>query len=177
GGVCGGAKYEPQDWYPMMRGLGVSIARDVAGDPSIAGRTYVAAADWVFLYSSDGLDSGTQKKGTGVVRGTDISIDPGTSRVYIGAGKPSTNGEVFSSANPVTTGWTDENLSGVAGGRVPLAVVAQTSGTQRTLLAAVEGNGIWRKLGGTWTKVNAVAMAPWPPSPGSSFAWAPGATN
>jgi photosystem II stability/assembly factor-like uncharacterized protein len=172
-----GSQDEAQDWYPMMRGLGVSIARDVAGDPSIAGRTYVAAADWVFLYSSDGLDSVTQKKATGVVRGTDISIDPGTSRVYIGAGKPSTNGEVFSSANPVTTGWTDENLSGVAGGRVPLAVAAQTSGTQRTLLAAVEGNGIWRKLGGTWTKVNAVAMASWQPSRGSSFAWAPGATN
>jgi hypothetical protein len=168
---------EAHDWYPMMRGLGVSIARDVSGDPSVAGRTYVAAADWVFLYSTDSLTTVTQKKAPGVVRGTDIAIDPSTSRVYIGAGKPSTNGEVFSSANPVSSGWTDEGLSGVAGGRVPLAVAAQTASGQRILLAAVEGNGIWRKAGATWTKVNAVAMASWQPSRGSSFAWAPGATN
>jgi hypothetical protein len=168
---------EAHDWYPMMQGLGVSIARDVAGDPSVAGRTYVAAADWVFLYSTDSLTTVTQKKAPGVVRGTDIAIDPATSRVYIGAGKPSTNGEIFSSANPVTSGWTDEGLSGVAGGRVPLAVAAQTASGQRILLAAVEGNGIWRKVGATWTKVNAVAMASWQPSRGSSFAWAPGAPN
>jgi hypothetical protein len=174
-----GSSNEAHDWYPMMRGLGVSISRDVAGDASIAGRTYVAAADWIFFFSSDSLDSVTQKKATGVVRGTDISVDPGTSpgRVYIGAGKPSSNGEVFSSANPVTTGWTDEGLSSRAGGLVPLAVSAQTVGAQRILLAAVEGNGIWRKVGGTWTKVNGVAMASWQPSRGSSFAWAPGATN
>jgi hypothetical protein len=170
---------EAQDWYPMIEGLGVSIARDVSGDPSIAGRTYVAAADWVFLSSSDGLDSVTQKRAPGVVRGTDISIDPGTSpsRVYIGAGKPSTNGEVFSSANPLTNGWTDEGLSSVASGRIPLAVSTQTIASQRIVLAAVEGNGIWRKLGGTWTQVNAVAMASWQPSRASSFAWAPGASN
>jgi len=167
------------DWYPMMRGLGVSIARDVAGDPSVTGRVYVAAADWVFLYSTDSLAGVTQRKAPGVVRGTDIAIDPATSpgRVFIGAGKPSSNGEVFSSANPASSGWTDEGLSNVAGGRVPLAVAAQTFGTQKILLAAVEGNGIWRKTGGAWTKVNANAMASWQPSRGASFAWAPGATT
>ncbi len=165
------------DWYPMMRGLGVSIARDVAGDPSVAGKTYVATADWVFLFSNDSLATVTQKKAPGVVRGTDIAIDPATTRVYIGAGKPSTNGEVFSSPNPATSGWTDEGLSSVAGGRVPLAVSAQTNGTQRILLAAVEGSGIWRKVGGTWTRVNSVAMATWQPSRGASFAWAPGSTT
>jgi hypothetical protein len=166
-----------RDWYPMMRGLGVSIARDVAGDPAVSGKTYIATADWVFHYSNDSLATVTQKKAPGVVRGTDIAIDPVTTRVYIGAGKPSTNGEVFSSANPATSGWTDENLSSVAGGRVPLAVAAQTNGSQRILLAAVEGSGIWRKVGGTWTRVNAVAMATWQPSRGASFAWAPGSTT
>jgi hypothetical protein len=167
------------NWYPMMRGLGVSIARDVAGDPSVAGRVYVAAADWVFLSSTDSMASVTQKKAAGVVRGTDIAIDPATSpgRVYLGAGKPSTNGEIFSSANPASAGWTDEGLSSVANGRVPLAVAAQTAGTQKILIAAVEGNGIWRKTGGAWTKVNANAMATWQPSRGASFAWAPGAAT
>jgi hypothetical protein len=175
-GIWGSAN-AGDDWYPMMQGLGVSVARDVAGDPSIAGRTYVAAADWAFLYSTNSLASVTQKKPTGVSRGADLWVDAATSpaRVFIGASKPTTNGEVFSSLDPATKSWVDEGLSSVvSGGWAPLAVAEQRFGTQRILLAAVERTGIWRKVGTTWAKVNGVAMTQPQISRGASFAWAPG---
>jgi len=172
-----GSRDAGQDWYPMMQGLGVTIARDVAADPSVTGRTFVGDADWVFHHSSDALSTVTQKKPPGETAGTDIAIDPATGRVFLATGNPTKNGEVFSSANPATNAWTDEGLSSVAAGRLPLAVAAQTFGTQRILIVAVEGNGIWRKVGGTWAKVNGVAMATWQPSRGASLAWAPGSST
>jgi hypothetical protein len=174
-----GSRDSGQDWYPMVQGLGVTIARDVAADPSVAGRTFVADADWVFHLSSDSLSTVTQKKPPRETSGSDIAFDPATSpgRVYVGAGNPTLNGEVFSSANPSTTAWTDEGLSSVASGKLPLAIGAQTFGTQRILIAAVEKKGIWRKVGGTWTKVNGVAMATGQPSRGASLAWAPGSST
>jgi len=167
------------DWYPLMQGLGVSIARDVAGDPTIAGRTYVATADWVFHFSGDSLATVTQKRPSGVARGADIAIEPSTSpgRVYVAAAKPSTNGEVFSNANPPSAGWTDEGLSTVAGDWAPLAIAVQKDGAQRILLAAVERAGIYRKVGTTWTRVNTVAMSAAQLSRGASFAWAPGSAT
>jgi len=175
-GVWGSAN-AGADWYPMMQGLGVSIARDVAVDPSLPGRAYVASADWTFLYSNDSLSVVSQKTPTGVNRGVDLALDASTSpeRVYLAASKPTTNGEVFSSANPSTSGWTDEGVSSVvSGGWAPLAIAEQRFGTQRVLLAAVERSGIYRKVGSTWSRVNAVAMTQAQVSRGASFAWAPG---
>lgn len=166
-----------RDWYPMMHGLGVSIARDVEGDPSVPGRTYVATADWAFHHSGDSLATVIQKRPTSVSRGADIAIDRSVSpgRVFLGAGKPSSNGEVFSNANPPSAGWTDEGLSAVvSGGWMPLALAVQKDGSQRIVLAAVERSGIYRKVGTTWTRVNAVAMTEAQISRGASFAWAPG---
>jgi hypothetical protein len=164
------------DWYPFMEGLGVSIARDVIGDPAVAGRVYVATADWVFFHSGNSLVTVTQKRPPGVSRGTSLTIDPSTSpgRVYVGSAKPTTNGEVFSSANPPSTGWTDEGLSSVAGGWMPLDVAVLRDGSQRILLAAVERAGIYRKVGSTWTRVNAVAMSQPQISRGASLASSPG---
>jgi hypothetical protein len=169
------------DWYPMMRGLGVTISRDVAADPSLVGRTYVATADWVFHHSSDGLATVVQKKPPGGTTAADIAIDPSTSpgRVYVATGNPSgnTGGEVFSSANPATSGWTDEGLSSVAGGRRPLTMVVRKSGTSRILIVAVDNGGIWRKVGTTWTKVNATAMGTSQPSRGASIVWPANSTT
>jgi hypothetical protein len=169
------------DWYPMVRGLGVTISRDVAADPSLVGRTYVATADWVFHHSSDALASVTQKKPPGGTTAADIAIDRATTpgKTYVATGNPSSNtgGEVFSSPNPPSSGWTDEGLSSVAGGKRPLAIAVHTVGTQRILVVAVDGGGIWRKVGTTWTKVNATAMAKAQPSRGASMVWPAASTT
>lgn len=169
------------DWYPMVSGLGVTIARDVAADPGQAGRAYVATADWVFHDSLDGLVHVTQKKPRGGTTAADIAIDTSTvpGRVYVATGNPSgnTNGEVYSSANPVTSGWTDEGLSDVAGGKRPLALAVHKVGSQRVLIVAVDNGGVWRKAGSTWTRVNAVAMGTSQPSRGASLVWPAGSTT
>ena len=169
------------DWYPMVDGLGVTIARDVAVDPGLAGRAYVATADWVFHHSADGLVHVTQKKPSGGTTAADIAIDASTApgRVYVATGNPSanTNGEVFSNPNPLTSGWTDEGLSSVAGGKRPLALVVRKVGGGRVLLVAVDGGGIWRKAGTTWTRVNAVAMGTSQPTRGASLVWPAGSAT
>jgi hypothetical protein len=167
------------DWYPMVRGLGLTISRDVIADPALAGRTYVATADWVFHYSVDELATVIQKKPPGGTA-ADVAIEGSTTpgRVYVAVASTSGNsgGEVFSSANPVTSGWTDEGLSSVAGGKRPLAIVVRKVGAQRILIAAVDGGGVWRKAGTTWTKVSGVAMAKNQPSRGAALVW-PAGTN
>lgn len=168
-------------WYPMMRGLGVTIARDVAIDPGVAGRAYVATADWVFHRSTDLVSTVTQKKPPGGTTAADLAVDTSATpgRVYVASGNPSSNsgGEVYSSPNPLTSGWTDEGLSGVASGRRPLAIAVRKVGAQRILLAAVDRGGVWRKVGSTWTKVNGVAMSTSQPSRGASIAWPAGSTS
>lgn len=166
-----------QDWYPFMEGLGVTIARGVAADPRVAGRVHVVTADWVYQISTDGGDRVVMDKPPVGQTAADVVVESGTSpgRVYVASGNPSSNtqGEVYSAADPLTGGWTDEGLSSVAGGRRPLAIAVRRVAGRRVLIAAVERSGIWRKEGTRWARVNGVAMAQGQPTRSASIVWGP----
>ena len=169
------------EWYPAVRGMGVSIVDGVAADPRVAGRVYMAAADWGLLYSTDDGRHVTRKSPPNAAWGFDVAVEtsvaPGRVYVATGAGSGNTDGEVYSSPDPTTSGWTAEGLSSVAGGGRPLAIAVRKVSGARIVLAAVEGAGVWRKSGTRWTKVSSTAMASRQPTVGASFAWASGSKN
>ncbi|HYJ59921.1 MAG TPA: hypothetical protein VE032_00475 [Actinomycetota bacterium] len=167
-------------WYPLVVGLGVTIARDVATDPRSPDRAFVATADWVVHQSVDDLATVRQRPPPGGTTAPAVAVDGSTGRVYVGTGNPSgnTQGEVFSSPDPLTTGWTDEGLSSTAAaGRRPLAMAVRTVGGQPILIVAVEGAGVWRKVGAAWTQVAPTAMGTIQPTRGASIAWAAGSSS
>jgi hypothetical protein len=143
------------EWYPAIRGLGVSIARGVAFDPTQPGRLFTGMIDWVQVHSADYGDHVTQKRPGGGAAALDVEVNAGSvpPRVFVASGSPNgnTGGEVYSATTSMTGGWTDEGLSNVAHGARPLAIVARQVGGVRVLLVATEGDGVWRKSGSTWT--------------------------
>jgi hypothetical protein len=165
-------------WYPTIRGLGVSIARAVAFDPTQSGRLYTAMVDWVQVHSPDYGDHVTQKRPGGGAAAFDVEVNAGSTppRVFVASGGPTgnTGGEVWSAPSSMAGGWTDEGLSNVAHGARPLAIAVRQVGTARVLLVATEGQGVWRKSGGTWTKVSSSAMQGTQTTHAASIVWPPG---
>ncbi len=166
------------DWYPAIRGLGVSIVRGVAFDPDEAGRMFTAMVDWVQIYSKDDGDHVTQKRPGGGAAAFDVEVNAGSvpPRVFVASGSPTANtgGEVYSTPTTMTGGWTDEGLSTVAHGARPLAIASRQVGTTRVLLVATEGQGIWRKSGSAWTQVSTSAMKGSQWTHAASMVWPPG---
>lgn len=155
------------DWYPLVKGLGVTINRSVGVDPTRPGRVYVANTDWVFLASADHLKDGSivQNK-PGANTGNAIAFESNTGKVYFAAGHRDHNedGEIYSNPNPSngSSNWSPEGLrASEAGGKRPLGmIVGKTAANETVILAAVENSGIWRKVGGgNWTHVNSSAMS------------------
>jgi len=62
----------------------------------------------------------------------------------------------------------------VAHGARPLAIGVRQVGTQRVLIVATEGDGIWRKSGGVWTQVNTAAMQGFQGTHAASLVWPTG---
>lgn len=139
------------DWYPAMRHMNVTINRGVVADPNDANRVDILDVDWVYLWSTDKLSHMYMNKPTEdseYCLALDSTTDPSNpSTVYLGAG---TN--LYYLADPLTPGsaWSTI-LSGQ--GRV-LGVTVKKVGTERVVIAACEGTGIWRKQGSAdWVNV------------------------
>jgi hypothetical protein len=165
------------DWYPAVSGLGVSIARALAFDPTAPSRLSVAMVDWVHVSSQDGGDTVTQRRPGGGATGFDVEyLRTSPPRVFVASGSSTgnTGGEVYSAAAPLGGGWTDEGLSTVAQGARPLAIGVRQVGTQRVLIVATEGDGIWRKAGGVWTQVSTATMQGFQGTHSASLVWPPG---
>ena len=103
------------NWYPMMRGLGLTVIRGVASDPNAPGRVYVAPADWAFASSTDGGASMTRNAPAQVFDAFGVAVDPSTtpSTVYLATGQFSSNtGEIWSNPDPTSGGaWTSEGFA------------------------------------------------------------------
>ena len=168
------------DWYPQVHGLAATLVRSVATVPGASQRIWAGVADWRFVHSEDGGASfALDSPGTGGA-GFDIAVDRSTTTpsAYLAVGTSAGNlPKVYSSANPGTVGWRDQGLSSVAKGGRALAVLAGRAGATHVILAAAEGSGVWRKVGSSWTKVNAVAMAGSQATNSAAFAWLPGSTT
>jgi hypothetical protein len=149
-------------FYPSDFGIGSTVNHQIVIDPMTIGqprssqRIYVGDTDWGLFSSADGLS--TQQGisdvpltcgGTAGTVDFDTVVDGGV--VYVGAGNRDTNtqGDVLSAAAPATScsDFTSTGLAAATGGRRPLAVgVVDTSGTP-TLFVAVEGDGMWTRVG------------------------------
>ena len=170
------------NWYPMVRGLGVTVARSVAADPNSAGRAYAALADWDLLQSADGLAHVTNAPPGNASFGQSLALDTAVApaMVYFGAGDPNTNtnGDLWSDPDPASgTPWTSEGLGAVTGGKRVMGVAVQRVSGSPVVLAAVEQGGVWRKAGGSWTQVSSQAMVAAQKSRSAPFAWAPGSST
>ncbi len=143
------------DWYPTMRHINATINKEVVADQRDGSRVYNTDVDWTVQYSTDQMDH-VRQKATGLGNGEEwaLAVDNSTGLtggVYLGRGTA-----MAYSADPPSTGWVDckvpsagQNVKGVAAKNVP--------GIGTVTLAAVQGKGIWRKIGagatGTWTQV------------------------
>jgi hypothetical protein len=161
-------------WAPAVQNLGVTIHHDAAIDANDATRADVATTDWESFVSASHLSAGNviqrNASGTGISVGFSLAVDkqdPSPSTAYLGAGNrdDSTIGDVFSSSDPVTAGWSSTGFThqrpfGVAVGRA-------LPGDPPTLFAT-SPTGLWRKVGSN----------PWESSPvlviyGSGLDFAP----
>lgn len=163
-------------WEAAVDGLGVTINRDVVADPTTPGRVYVANTDWVMVGSTDGLASVQQLRPPSSTTGYGLGLDATTTPagLVIGTGDRDTNsaGEVFTSTDPFGAPWVNEGLAGITGSKVPVAVAMNHVGGERIVLAAVEGDGLWRKVGGVWSRVSDAASTSIA-SNSAAFSWAP----
>jgi hypothetical protein len=167
-------------WYPAVAGLGVTINTGVAADPVAPGSASIASSDWGYLFSRDGGIHVTQNRAG--KQGFDVAADPtrsaGAALLATGSETANRAGELWSNPDPATGVWTSEGLGIAAAGKRPLAVAANLVGGRRVLLAAVDGNGIWRKDGtAAWVKVSATAMATKQRFAAASLVWPLGSTT
>ena len=151
-------------WTPAGNGLMATVNRSVVADPKVPGRVYVANTDWTFFSSADHGASVTRNGPVGA-GGTSFSIalDPSTaagapSRVYLSVGDRDdrSRGGIWSNPDPLSgQAWVDEKIGAAAGPhRVQAVGAGQDASGARVLLAAVDGNGLWRKAGGAWQRVS-----------------------
>jgi len=170
------------DWYPLMGGLAATWLETLALDSAAASTVHVAPYDWTYLFWTHAAAAVSSPviQAAGAA-GFDVAVDASVSpsRVYIATGNRDSNtqGGIFSSASPaVATSWVNEGLSSRAGSKRPLAIAVGRSGRLGVLLAAVDGAGIYRKVGSTWSKVNGVAMSKANPPRPVQMIW-PGGTT
>lgn len=169
------------NWWPVVRGMGVTINRDVVADPNVSGRVYVGNTDWLLLWSADGGRTITQNRPPTGAETFGVALDTTTtpSAVTVAVGDRDTNsaGEVYSNVDPAsTTAWVSEGLAASTGGKRPLAIAVGHPGGQRVLLAAVEDGGVWRKSGTSWTRVSTSAMGA-QTTDSAGFAWQEGSST
>ncbi len=168
-------------FYPSDAGLGSTVNRQIAIDPSSIGqprssqRIYLGDTDWGMFSSADGFS--TQQGITddqftsGGTVGYDTVVDGAMSPpvVYAGVGNRDSNtqGDVVSAAVPAvsSTAFQSLGLAAATGGGRPLALgVVDTSGTP-TLVVAVEASGMWTRVGsGPWTRDASLFTTDQPPT-------------
>lgn len=173
-------------WYPVVHGLEVTINRTVVYDPNTNGRAYIGNVDWTFIASDDHLATVQQvlppgSETVGYAIGLDQATTP--SGVYVASGDRDNNtgGEVYYSPDPLaaTPSWTSQGLASYTGGNRPFGYAYNHIGGAKYQIAAVEGSGIWRKVGtGAWNLVNSSAMtATTGQGKGVSIAWVWGSST
>jgi len=161
-------------WNPAVYNMQATANNAVAVNPIVPNQVALANTDYVVLESSAHFtddDISRDKPGGSESKAYDILFDSSSEEIIVGVGDRDTNspggGEVYkksSSAlgNPSDAGWTNTNLSEKTGsGRVRGISYGYHDGdmpTDQTILAAVEGEGVFRYFNGTWTKSNGITI-------------------
>lgn len=140
-------------WYPAVKGIGASVGRVPAVDPTNDARVAACDVDWDLLLSTDRFVS---QPDLNAPANTGLSIhfrSNGTLYVGFGNRDSNTSGSLRSNTAPFTTGtWSNESLPTT--GRVMGVHTGLDGSSVLFILAAVEGTGLYRKSGSTWTQVS-----------------------
>lgn len=172
------------NWWPIVKGLQVAYNRTAVVDPNVGSgnRIYIGNTDWKFIASNDGLATAKRfSPGTVGNVGPDVALDTSagsgtpsqvyfctTNRDQTGTPKHRDGGEVYWCPDPygASPSWTDLDLGAATGSRGVFAISFRKIGSTRYLLAATDGEGVWRSSWTTatppatmtWTQVSATAM-------------------
>ena len=178
-------------WRPAVSNMQVTSNRGVAVNPNNPGQVVLSNTDYVVLETRSGFkgaDLSRDKPGGAESRSYDSIFDAVSDEIIVAVGDRDTNnpggGEVFvkpasALGAPSGAGWTNTNLGSSTSsndGRVRAVTYGYhdgTSFTTQTILAAVEGEGVFRLHNGTWSKSRGVSIGS---TDRSNFVW-PDSTN
>ena len=173
-------------WEPAVFNMQATSNRGVAVNPNDPTQVVLANTDYVVLETGDRFktnDISRDKPSGAESRGYDVIFDATSDELILGVGDRDTNspggGEVYvKSAGdvgaPSGSGWTNTNLMGATdsnNGRVRAVTYGYHDGnsaTTQTILAAVEGEGVYRYHDGTWSESNGVEIVS---TDRSNFVW------
>lgn len=180
-----------QSWKPAVNNMQATVNNKVAVNPNDPDQVVLANTDYVVLATNTALESDniSRDKPEGAEsKGYDIIFDTTSDELILGVGDRDKNnpggGEVYVKStsklgDESTSEWTNTNLSSVTtskNGRVRAVSYGYhdgTSATSQTILAAVEGEGVFRFHNGSWSKSTGVKIDS---TKRSNFVW-PDASN
>ena len=178
-------------WQPAVKNMQVTSNRGVAINPNNSNQVILSNTDYVVLETNtgfEGSDVSRDKPSGAESRAYDAIFDAVSDEIIIGVGDRDTNnpggGEVFvkpasALGAPSGTGWINTNLSSETSsndGRVRAVSYGYhdgTASTTQTILAAVEGEGVFRFHNGSWSKAIGISIDS---TKRSNFVW-PDNTN
>ena len=178
-------------WQPAVNNMQVTSNRGVAINPNNSNQVILSNTDYVVLETNtgfEGSDVSRDKPSGAESRAYDAIFDAVSDEIIIGVGDRDTNnpggGEVFvkpasALGAPSGTGWINTNLSSETSsndGRVRAVSYGYhdgTASTTQTILAAVEGEGVFRFHNGSWAKASGISIDS---TKRSNFVW-PDNTN
>ena len=173
-------------WKPAVYNMQATANNGVAVNPNNPSQVVIANTDYVLLETSDRFDNSdiSRDKPNGAEsRGYDVIFDVTADELIVGVGDRDTNnpggGEVFIKSastigNPSDSGWTTTGLAAEtssSNGRVRAVTYGYHDGnaaTSQTILAAVEGEGVFRYHNGTWLQSNGISIGS---TERSNFVW------
>lgn len=171
-------------WEPTVYNMQATANNGVAVNPNNPDQIVLANTDYVVLETGNSFersDLSRDKPAGSESRGYDVIFDAASNELILGVGDRDKNqgGEVFvksATALGGTSGidWTNTNLSSVtvaSNGRVRAVSYGYHDGsvaTSQTILAAVEGEGVYRRHNGVWSKSSGVNIGS---TDRSNFIW------
>ncbi len=183
-------------WKPAVNNMQATSSNSVAVNPNNPAQVVIANTDYVLLQTGAGFEGGdmSRDKPNGAEsKAYDVIFDATSDEVIIGVGDRDTNnpggGEVFiklatALGMPADSAWTNTNLVSATAdndGRVQAVSVGYHDGsiaTTQTILAAVEGEGVYRYHSGVWSKSSGVTIGStnrtrfvWPNNAGSGVVY------
>lgn len=161
-------------WYPAVNNLQATANNGVAVNPNDPTQIVLANTDYVVLETGhrfENNDLSRDKPKGSASKGYDVIFDATSDELILGVGHRDKNegGEVFVKSatalgKPAGPGWTDTRLSeatSATDGRVRAVSYGYhdgTSATSQTILAAVEGEGVFRYHKGAWRKSRGINL-------------------
>ncbi len=173
-------------WEPAVNNMQATANTGIAVNPKNPDQIVIANTDYVVLETSDsfkGSNLSRDKPRGAESRGYDIVFDSTSDEVILGVGDRDTNnpggGEVYKKAatklgSQSDAPWINTQLrdaTSANSGRVRAISYGYhdgTNATTQTILAAVEGEGVYRYHKGTWTKSQGVTIGS---TKRSKFVW------